>query len=137
MVLCMVQDYVDLVEYLLGNASTTWGAQRISDGHPAPYTNVLAFEIGNEQYVCVGLRVAGVGCEMWCVCVCVPVAVRVCVCHLVADVCVGVVVWVFAWVGDCGTGFGGNCTVVDWVGTTPTGWSRYVVSGPLYCLLDA
>lgn len=46
-----IQDYVDLVEYLLGNETTTWGAQRIQDGHVAPYTNVVAFEIGNEQYV--------------------------------------------------------------------------------------
>jgi len=39
----------DLVEYSLGDASTTWGALRIADGHPAPYLP-LAWEIGNEQY---------------------------------------------------------------------------------------
>jgi hypothetical protein len=42
----------DLVEYCLGDASTTWGAQRIADGHPELY-RPYAWEIGNEQ-VCVG-----------------------------------------------------------------------------------
>lgn len=33
----------------LGDASTAWGALRIADGHPEPYTP-LAWELGNEQY---------------------------------------------------------------------------------------
>jgi hypothetical protein len=37
------------VEYCYGNSTTTWGAQRIADGHPAPY-KVHTFELGNEQY---------------------------------------------------------------------------------------
>jgi len=40
--------FADLVEYALGDASTVWGAQRIADGHPAPY-KPLAWELGNEQ----------------------------------------------------------------------------------------
>ncbi len=45
------EDWADLVEYLFGNATTTWGAQRYMDGHPAPY-RATYFEIGNEvQYV--------------------------------------------------------------------------------------
>jgi alpha-N-arabinofuranosidase len=35
------------VEYCYGNASTTWGRQRIMDGHPEPF-RVKTFEIGNE-----------------------------------------------------------------------------------------
>ena len=31
-----------------GDSTTTWGAQRIADGHPAPY-NISIFELGNEQ----------------------------------------------------------------------------------------
>jgi len=42
------QYLADLVEYCLGDASTTWGAQRIADGHPSLY-QPLAWEIGNEQ----------------------------------------------------------------------------------------
>jgi hypothetical protein len=43
-------DYLaDLVEYCLGNSTTSWGAQRIADGHPGQY-KPFAFEIGNEQY---------------------------------------------------------------------------------------
>ena len=43
-----VADWQDLVEYALGDASTRWGAQRIADGHPGPYTP-YAWELGNEQ----------------------------------------------------------------------------------------
>ena len=41
-------DWADLVEYLYGSAATTWGAQRIADGHAAPY-KITTFELGNEQ----------------------------------------------------------------------------------------
>ncbi len=34
---CAPSDMADLVEYCHGNASTTWGAIRIADGHPEPY----------------------------------------------------------------------------------------------------
>ena len=43
------QDYADLVEYCLGNASTIWGALRHADGHPAEY-ELSRVEIGNEEY---------------------------------------------------------------------------------------
>lgn len=42
-------DWADLVEYSWGDATTSWGQQRIADGHPAPY-NVTAFELGNEEF---------------------------------------------------------------------------------------
>eukprot|EP00937_MAST-01D_sp_MAST-1D-sp2_P006106 g6106.t1 len=45
---CSAEDMGDLVEYAWGDATTTWGRQRIADGHPAPY-NVTWFELGNEQ----------------------------------------------------------------------------------------
>ena len=45
-----MSDYADLVEYLFGNDTTKWGAQRIEDGHPVPYSNTFYFELGNEQY---------------------------------------------------------------------------------------
>jgi hypothetical protein len=41
-------DFADLVEYCFGNASTSWGARRIADGHAAVY-DIRVFELGNEQ----------------------------------------------------------------------------------------
>lgn len=41
-------DFADLVEYVWGDATTTWGNQRILDGHASPY-NISIFELGNEQ----------------------------------------------------------------------------------------
>jgi hypothetical protein len=43
-----VNDWADLVEYLYGNSSTTWGALRAADGHPTAY-EAYVFELGNEQ----------------------------------------------------------------------------------------
>lgn len=40
-------DWADLVDYVWGDESTTWGAQRAADGHPDPY-DVRIFELGNE-----------------------------------------------------------------------------------------
>ena len=42
------QDAADLVEYLNGAATTTWGKRRVQNGHAAPY-NVRWIEIGNEE----------------------------------------------------------------------------------------
>ena len=44
-----VQDAVDEVEYVTGDASTKWGAQRAKDGHPAPFP-LHYIEIGNEDW---------------------------------------------------------------------------------------
>ena len=44
-----VQDAVDEVEYVTGDASTRWGAQRAKDGHPAPFP-LHYIEIGNEDW---------------------------------------------------------------------------------------
>ena len=45
-----VAEYLaELVEYMYGDASSTWGKQRIADGHPNTY-NVTHFELGNEGY---------------------------------------------------------------------------------------
>lgn len=44
------QDMADMVEYLKGDASTQWGAQRAANGHPAPY-KVKYIEIGNEEVI--------------------------------------------------------------------------------------
>jgi len=42
-----VQEALDAIEYALGPANSTWGAQRAANGHPAPFP--LKFvEIGNE-----------------------------------------------------------------------------------------
>ena len=38
-----------LVEYAYGDANTTWGAQRVADGHAQPY-KMKYIELGNEQY---------------------------------------------------------------------------------------
>ena len=44
------QDMADFVDYLKGSTSTTWGARRAADGHPAPYP-FRQIEFGNEEYV--------------------------------------------------------------------------------------
>jgi alpha-L-arabinofuranosidase len=44
-----VQDALDEIEYVTGDASTTWGAQRISDGHAAPFP-LNYIEVGNEDW---------------------------------------------------------------------------------------
>ena len=43
------EDLADMVEYMHGDADTTFGALRVADGHPSPY-EVKWFELGNEQY---------------------------------------------------------------------------------------
>ena len=45
---CSPEDMGDLVEYAWGDESTTWGKQRIADGHPKPY-NVTWFELGDVR----------------------------------------------------------------------------------------
>jgi alpha-N-arabinofuranosidase len=44
-----VQDAVDEIEYVTGDAKTKWGAQRTKDGHPKPFRLMYA-EIGNEDW---------------------------------------------------------------------------------------
>ena len=44
-----VQDALDEIEYVTGDASTTWGARRIADGHPEPFP-LHYVEIGNEDF---------------------------------------------------------------------------------------
>jgi alpha-N-arabinofuranosidase len=44
-----VQDALDEIEYVTGDASTKWGARRIQDGHPAPFP-LNYVEIGNEDF---------------------------------------------------------------------------------------
>jgi alpha-N-arabinofuranosidase len=44
-----VQDALDEIEYVTGDASTKWGAQRVKDGHPAPFP-LNYVEIGNEDF---------------------------------------------------------------------------------------
>ena len=43
-----VQDALDEIEYVTGDASTPWGAARARDGHPAPF-QLTYIEIGNED----------------------------------------------------------------------------------------
>jgi alpha-N-arabinofuranosidase len=45
-----VQDALDEVEYVTGDASTKWGAERAHDGHPAPFP-LHYIEVGNEDYL--------------------------------------------------------------------------------------
>lgn len=42
-----VQEALDGLEYALGPADSTWGAQRVANGHPAPFP-LRYIEIGNE-----------------------------------------------------------------------------------------
>ena len=44
-----VQDALDEIEYVTGDATTKWGAQRARDGHPAPFP-LHYVEIGNEDW---------------------------------------------------------------------------------------
>ncbi len=44
-----VQDALDEIEYVTGDASTRWGAERARDGHPAPFA-LHYVEIGNEDW---------------------------------------------------------------------------------------
>jgi alpha-L-arabinofuranosidase len=43
-----IQDALDEIEYVAGDASTKWGAVRARDGHPAPFP-LHYIEIGNED----------------------------------------------------------------------------------------
>jgi len=44
-----VQDALDEIEYVTGDTSTQWGAQRAKDGHRAPF-QLQYVEIGNEDW---------------------------------------------------------------------------------------
>jgi alpha-N-arabinofuranosidase len=44
-----VQDALDEIEYVTGDANTKWGAQRVKDGHPAPFP-LHYVEVGNEDW---------------------------------------------------------------------------------------
>ena len=44
-----VQSALDEVEYVTGDTSTKWGAERAEDGHPAPFP-LHYIEIGNEDF---------------------------------------------------------------------------------------
>jgi alpha-L-arabinofuranosidase len=46
----LVQDALDEIQYATGNTSTTWGAKRAANGHPAPF-NIQYVEIGNEDWL--------------------------------------------------------------------------------------
>jgi alpha-N-arabinofuranosidase len=44
-----VQDAVDEIEFVIGDASTKWGSERAKNGHPAPFP-LHYVEIGNEDW---------------------------------------------------------------------------------------
>jgi len=44
-----VDDALDEIEYVTGDASTKWGAERVKDGHPTPFP-LTYVEIGNEDF---------------------------------------------------------------------------------------
>jgi alpha-L-arabinofuranosidase len=44
-----VQDALDEIEYVTGGADTKWGAERIKDGHAAPFP-LHYIEVGNEDW---------------------------------------------------------------------------------------
>lgn len=46
----VVQDALDEIEYVTGGPNTTWGARRVRDGHPKPFT-LRYVEIGNEDWL--------------------------------------------------------------------------------------
>ncbi len=44
-----IQDAIDEIQYVTGDASTKWGAERVKDGHAAPFP-LHYVEIGNEDW---------------------------------------------------------------------------------------
>lgn len=44
-----VQEALEEIEYVIGDASTPWGARRAKDGHPAPF-KLTYVEVGNEDW---------------------------------------------------------------------------------------
>ena len=44
-----IQDALDEIEYIMGDATTKWGAVRARDGHPEPF-QLHYVEIGNEDF---------------------------------------------------------------------------------------
>lgn len=44
-----VDDALDEIEYVIGDAKSYWGAKRVADGHPAPF-KLKYVEIGNEDW---------------------------------------------------------------------------------------
>jgi alpha-L-arabinofuranosidase len=44
-----VDDALEEIEYVIGDANTYWGAKRIADGHPAPF-KLTYVEVGNEDW---------------------------------------------------------------------------------------
>ncbi len=44
-----VRDALDEIEYITGGPGTKWGAQRVRDGHPAPFP-LHYIEVGNEDF---------------------------------------------------------------------------------------
>jgi alpha-N-arabinofuranosidase len=44
-----IADALDEIEYVTGDANTKWGAERVKDGHPAPF-KLSYVEIGNEDW---------------------------------------------------------------------------------------
>jgi alpha-N-arabinofuranosidase len=45
-----IDDVLDAIEYANGDVSTTWGAKRAANGHPAPF-NLKYIEVGNEDWM--------------------------------------------------------------------------------------
>src|SRR5215468_8830776 len=45
-----VQDTLDEIEYITGDAKTEWGARRAKDGHPKPF-KLRFIEVGNEDWL--------------------------------------------------------------------------------------
>jgi alpha-L-arabinofuranosidase len=44
------EDVANMVEYLTGSTTTTWGKKRATNGHPAPY-KLNYIELGNEEVI--------------------------------------------------------------------------------------
>jgi alpha-N-arabinofuranosidase len=44
-----VREALEEIEYVIGDTSTTWGARRAKDGHPAPF-KLTYVEVGNEDF---------------------------------------------------------------------------------------
>lgn len=50
-----VREALEEIEYVIGDTTTRWGAQRAKDGHPQPF-KLTYIEVGNEDNLSNGLR---------------------------------------------------------------------------------
>jgi alpha-L-arabinofuranosidase len=49
-----IDDALDEIEFVIGPATSKWGAVRASLGHPEPFSGMIGVEVGNEDWLAGG-----------------------------------------------------------------------------------